>query len=141
MRAYKVFERSNNCNVSTGAGLRNNDTLLLTYTPGEIIIAPQGTIGIFIFKRYNDALRYEKHCYDDALIYEKHYHILEIETLAPIKPVTKVVSKLYHLYGDVFEPSKYKKNLVPVEQQDYIVPANSFLCRKIKVIGLAKERC
>lgn len=25
--------------------------------------------------------------------------------------------------------------------QDYIVPANSFLCRKIKVIGLAKERC
>ncbi len=28
-----------------------------------------------------------------------------------------------------------------VEQQDYIVPANSFLCRKIKVIGLAKERC
>ena len=28
-----------------------------------------------------------------------------------------------------------------VEQQNYIVPANSFLCRKIKVIGLAKERC
>jgi len=130
MKAYKVFERSNNCNVSTGAGLGQGDALLLTYSPGDIIIASQGTIGIFIFKNYFDALRYGG-----------QFCILEIETLAHIKPVTKVASDLRPLYGDVFEPSKYKKNLVPVGQQNYIVPANSFLCRKIKVIGLAKERC
>lgn len=130
MRAYKVFERSNNLYVSSGAGLWQDDALILTYTPGDIIIAPQGTIGIFIFKNYFDALRYGG-----------HYQILEIEALAPIKPVTKVASDLRPLYGDVFEPSKYKKNLVPVGQQNYIVPANSFLCKKIKVIGLAKERC
>ena len=125
MRAYKVFERANNIYASSGAGLGNNDTLRLTYTPGEIIIAPQGTIGIFIFKRYADALRYGG-----------QFYILEIETLAPIKPVTKVVSNLRHLYGDVFKPAIYKKNLVPVGEQDYIVPDNSFLCRKIQVIGL-----
>ncbi|MEN6445020.1 MAG: hypothetical protein ABFC98_03130 [Candidatus Cloacimonas sp.] len=130
MRAYKVFEKSNNFYVSNGAGLGQNDTLLLTYHQGEIIIALQGTIGIFIFKRYDDALRYGG-----------QFYILEIETLAPIKPVTKVVSNLHHLYGDVFKLATYKKTLVPVGQQNYIVPANSFLCRKIKVIGLAKERC
>lgn len=129
MKAYKVFEKANGLHVSTGAGLTCKDTLLLTYTPGDIIIAPQGTIGIFIFKNYFDALRYGG-----------QFCILEIETLAHIKPVTKVASDLRLLYSDVFEPSKYKKNLVPVGVQGYRVPPNSFLCRKIKVIGLAKER-
>jgi len=130
MKAYKVVNKENGLFVSCGAGLADIDTLQLTYTPGEIIIAPQGTIGIFIFKDYTAAYSYEG-----------SRAILEVETLATVKPVTKVVSNLHPLYGDVFEPSKYKKNLVLVGQQDYIVPANSFLCRKIKVIGLAKERC
>ena len=61
---------------------------------------------------------------------------LEVETLAPVKPVTKVIDGLEHLFGDVFKPATYKKNLIPIGEQDYIVPDNSFLCRKIRVIGL-----
>lgn len=125
MKAYKVFEKANGLHVSTGAGLTCKDTLLLTYTPGEIIIAPQGTIGIFIFKTYKDATKYGS-----------YYPVLEIETLAPVKPVTKVIDGLEHLFGDVFKPATYKKNLIPIGEQDYIVPDNSFLCRKIRVIGL-----
>lgn len=125
MKAYKVFEKANGLCVSTGTGLTHKDALLLTYTPGEIIIAPQGTIGIFIFKTYEDAIRYNG-----------YYQVLEIETLAPVKPVTKVINGFEHLYGDVFKPTIYKKNLIPIGKQDYLVPDNSFLCRKIRVIGL-----
>ena len=125
MKAYKVFEKANGLYVSTGTGLTHKDTLLLTYTPGEIIIATQGTIGIFIFKTYEDATKYGG-----------YYTVLEIETLAPVKPVTKVISELEQLSGDIFKPATYKKNLIPIGKQDDLVPDNSFLCRKIRVIGL-----
>ena len=129
MKAYKVIENFNHGYNSSGSGLTLKDTLFLHYTPGQIIIAPQGTVGIFIFKSYT-AARW----------YGSAFSIVEVETLAQVKPVTKVINDLTLLEGPLFDATRYKENLIPVGEQYYEVPDNSFLCRKIKVIGLAKER-
>jgi hypothetical protein len=125
MIAYKVARKYKGQYISTGSGLTPYHALCLTYKEGEITIAAQGTVGIFIFKSLEDAL-----CYKDI------DHVFKVETLAPIKPLNKLIKDTYLLYEEYFSYKKYKNDLVSTAIANfcYIVPKGSFLCQKIRVL-------
>lgn len=125
MIAYKVVREYKGQYISCGSGLTPGNALCLTYKEGEITIAAQGTVGIFIFKSLEDAIRYKN-----------VNHIFKVETLAPINPLNKLVKDTYSLYGEYFRYNRYKNDLVPttIANLYYIVPKGSFLCQKIRVL-------
>ena len=126
MIAYKVAIKYKGQYISSGSGLTPGHALCLTYKEGEITIAAQGTVGIFIFKSLEDAIRYKN-----------IDHVFKVETLAPIKPINKLIKDTYLLYGEYFRYNRYKNDLVPTTTSAnfyYTVPEGSFLCRKIRVL-------
>mgnify|MGYP001156473343 CR=1 FL=1 len=125
MIAYKVVGKYGEQYISTGSGLRVGDALCLTYKEGEITIAAQGTVGIFLFKSLKDAIRYKN-----------VNHIFKVETLAHVKPLSKLTKDLYLLHNAYFSYKRYRKNLISTRDvyYPYIVPEGSFLCQKIRVL-------
>lgn len=125
MIAYKVIREYGGQYISSGAGLTSDHALCLTYKEGEITIAAQGTVGIFIFPSLEDAFRYKN-----------IDHVFKVETLAPIKPLNKLIKDTYLLCRKYFNYKRYKNDLVPLAMADYnyIVPRGSFLCQKIRVL-------
>ena len=126
MIAYKVVRKYKGQYISCGSGLTPDHALCLTYKEGEITIAAQGTVGIFLFKSL-----------EDALCYKNIDHVFKVETLAPINPLSKLTKDLYLLHNAYFSYKRYRKNLISagdVYYFSYIVPKGSFLCRKIRVL-------
>lgn len=125
MIAYKVVRKYKGQYISSGSSLTPGNALCLTYKEGEITIAAQGTVGIFIFKSLKDVIRYKN-----------IDHVFKVETLAPIKPLNKLIKDTYLLYGEYFSYKRYKNDLVPpaMANCNYIVPRGSFLCQKIRVL-------
>ncbi len=126
MIAYKVVRKYKGQYISCGSGLTPDHALCLTYKEGEITIAAQGTVGIFIFKSLEDAIRYKNYT----------NHVFKVETLAPINPLSKLTKDLYLLHNAYFSYKRYRKNLISTRDvyYPYIVPEGSFLCRKIRVL-------
>ena len=126
MIAYKVIRKYKGQYISAGSSLLPDNALCLTYKEGEITIAPQGTIGIFIFKSLKD-----------AVYYGGKDHIFKVETLAPVKFLNKVIKDTYLLQTKYFSYKKYKNDLIPIKKLTtfyYEVPNGSFLCQKIRVL-------
>lgn len=126
MKAYKVVSYDNGKFLSCGSGLQEDHALCLEYKVGEITIAWKGTVGIFIFKSINEAFTYK--------FYKSCSRILEVDTLSPILPITKLSFTLSILESDVFHLSSYKDTLIDIEDVQYYVPSSTYLCNKIKVI-------
>lgn len=130
MIAYKVVKEENEKYISCGSGLKLDDALCLTYKEGEVAIAPQGTVGIFIFKSLLA-----------AIYYGGSNPVLKVETLAPVRRLSRLTKDLYSLNSEYFSYKEYRGNLVPARNvyYTYIVPGGSFLCQKIRVLHKLTE--
>ena len=60
---HRIFEDGCVKDVSCNANFTADSSLRLDYKDGEIVIAPQGTMGIFIFLKKDDAICFKKDCF------------------------------------------------------------------------------
>jgi len=134
MVGYKVVSRiyEDGCvkDVSCNENFTSDSALRLDYKDGEIVIAPQGTMGIFIFLKKADAIKFKK-------INDK-WKLKKVELLSrPIKVTKKVyfgTSKV--LIGTSFSKKMYKYYL---DEDSISAPRGTYVCRKIRVIKDVKE--
>lgn len=137
MKAYKVVKELNGKYFSCGSGLDEKHALVLEYREGEITIAWEGTIGIFLFQTLQDARNYI-----DNLMTNK-YRIFEVEPLSPMTIPKKVISFLNFLKCSLIDMKAYKSKLSSrynSEYYDYSVPKGTRVCKKIRVLTTVYER-
>ena len=131
MKAYKVVKELNGKYFSCGSGLDEHHALVLEYKEGEITIAWEGTVGIFLFQTLQDARNYI-----DNLMTNK-YLIFEVESLSPMNIPKKVISFLNFLKCYMIDIKSYNSNLSSRyngEYYDYSVPKGTRVCKKIRVL-------
>lgn len=127
---YRIFEDGKVKDVSCNTNFTPNSALRLDYKDGEIVIAPQGTIGIFIFLNKADAIHFiEKH---------NKWIIKKVDLLS--RPI-KVTKKILPGYSNILTgPNFLKKIYKYFLTEEYIkAPYGTYVCRKIRVIEDIKE--
>lgn len=137
MKAYKVVKESNGKYFSCGSGLNEHHALVLEYKEGEITIAWEGTIGIFLFQTLQDARNY---IYN---LMTNKYRIFEVEPLSPMHIPKKVISFLNFLKCSLIDIKSYKSKLSSrynSEYYGYSVPKGTIVCKKIRVLTTVYER-
>jgi len=135
MKAYKIVKKSNGKYISCGSGLKEGHALVLEYKEGEITVAWEGTVGIFIFTDLQDALS----CYNNPRFSNGDYRIFEVETLSNTFSPKNLIKDLYDLKGFIFNRLVYRQNLVsPTPYMSYIIPSGTRVCKKIRVGKLIK---
>lgn len=135
MKAYKMVKKSNGKYISYGSGLKEGHALVLEYKEGEITVAWEGTVGIFIFTDLQDALS----CYNNRGFSNGGYGLFEVETLSNTFSPKKLIDKLYYLKDSIFNRLAYQQNLVSkISKAAYIVPHGTKVCQKIRVGKLIK---
>ena len=134
MIGYKVVNRiyEDGCykDVSCNENFTANSALRLDYKDNEIVIAPQGTMGIFIFLKKADAIRFKKSC--------DTWKIKKVDLLARPMKVTKNV--MYGYSRTLTSPNFIKKMYKSFLGKESIpAPRGTYVCRKIRVIKDVKE--
>ena len=134
MIGYKVVHRifKDGCvkDVSSNINFTAASSLRLDYKDGEIVIAPQGTMGIFIFLKKADAISF-KEDYND-------WEIKKVELLS--RPM-KVNKRIYPGYSSTLTSSNFIKKIYKyfLGQDSMPAPYGTYVCRKIRVIEDVKE--
>ena len=134
MVGYKVVSRiyEDGCykDVSCNENFTANSALRLDYKDNEIVIAPQGTMGIFIFLEKADAIKFKK--------INAKWKLKKVELLSRPMKVTKKVHFGYSksLIETSFSKKMYKNYL---DEESIPAPHGTYVCRKIRVIKDVKE--
>lgn len=128
---HRIFENGKIKDVSCNTNFTSNSALRLDYKDGEIVIAPQGTMGIFIFLNKADAIRFKRTF--------KSWKIKKVDLLSRPTKVTKSVLQggSNALTGYNFLKKLYKYFLLLEESAK--PPYGTYVCRKIRVIEDVKE--
>jgi len=135
MKAYKVVKKVNEKYISCGSGLKEKHALVLEYKEGEITVAWEGTVGIFIFTDLLSAIEH----FDRACGIGINISIFEVETLSKVYRLHKVVSHLSFLKHFTFNRLEYKQRLESIHgYYDYNIPHGTRVCKKIRVGKLIK---
>ncbi|MEN6445021.1 MAG: hypothetical protein ABFC98_03135 [Candidatus Cloacimonas sp.] len=135
MKAYKIVKKSNGKYISCGSGLEEGHALVLEYKEGEITVAWEGTVGIFIFTDLQDALS----CYNERNLDAKNYGLFEVKTLSNTFSPKKFIEEIYYLQGFIFNRLVYHQKLVsPTPYMSYTIPHGTKVCQKIRVGKLIK---
>jgi hypothetical protein len=134
MVGYKVvhrfYEDGNLKDVSCNTNFTADSSLRLYYKDGEIVIAPQGTMGIFIFLKKADAIRFKRD-YPDWII--KKVDLLS----RPMKVTKNIMSGC----SDILTTNNFIKKMYKyfLGQESIPAPYGTYVCRKIRVIEDVKE--
>lgn len=134
MIGYKVVKRiyEDGCykDVSCNEYFTANSALRLEYKDNEIVIAPQGTMGIFIFLKKADAIRFKK--IGDT------WKIKKVDLLA--RPI-KVTKNIMNGYSKILTSSNFIKKMYKsfLDQEYMPAPHGTYVCRKIRVIEDVEE--
>lgn len=129
MIGYKVVNRiyADGCvkDVSCNTNFTEDSSLRLDYKDGEIVIAPQGTMGIFIFLKKADAISFKKDY--------KGWKIKKVDLLS--QPI-KVNKRIYPGYSSTLTSSNFIKKIYKyfLGQDSMPAPYGTYVCRKIRVI-------
>lgn len=125
MRGYKVVRRYKEGFYSANNNLKLSSALCLRYPLGEVVIAPEGTQGIYIFLNKKDAKAFIN---GDPL-----WSILEVEILSRVVP-RKFNLVAHAVKSEVFNRTEYNEHIR--RRGAYIMnsPTGTYTCRKVRPI-------
>ena len=131
MIGYKVVMDRHGIPSSCNVNLSLKSALCLTYKDGEVVIAPNGTKGLFIFLDKKMAFRFILNTPGEHLWYVKQVEILSRVTNREYFPISFDFYRC--LKENMFSISRYRR--VIKQNNLFRTPCGTYTCRKLRVIG------
>jgi hypothetical protein len=131
MIGYKVVMDRYGIPSSCNVNLSLKSALCLTYKDEEVVIAPNGTMGIFIFRDKCAAFRFILDTLGTYLWYVKQVEILSRVTNREYFPISFDFFRC--LKEGNFSLYRYKQMLK--QSKFFKTPPGTYTCRKLRVIG------
>lgn len=127
MRVYKVCLRTRGSDGEIGdfsgnVNLHHHDALRLTYPDNSVVIAPAGTMGIFVFRNYANALKFA--------------NTLPGRIIKSADALTRLIPRDQVLYSQwltstMFNRAHYRLGIS--SSRTYSAPRGTYTCRKLLV--------
>lgn len=135
MICYKVVNNiSNGKRISINCNISNYycyEDYCLTYEKGKIVKAPEGTMGIFLFKKKDDAQLFISNL---SIKSEDHISIIKVKNIGRLVERTLAVHPSNQSYFTKYLKLIRSHRLRYDNSYTWFVPKGTYTCKAVKVL-------